>query len=67
VITPEIIDYIKSSMAAGLDNEAIKTELRIKGLANDEIDAAFVSAAKSQVNETAVATAPGQRQREKFL
>jgi len=51
MITPDIIEYITQSLAAGLDSEVIKTELRAKGLPNDEMDAAFI-AAKTTHDET---------------
>ncbi|MBX4205494.1 MAG: hypothetical protein KW788_04945 [Candidatus Doudnabacteria bacterium] len=44
MVTPDLIEYVKSSMASGTDAEAIKNELRSQGWANDDIDSALVSA-----------------------
>jgi hypothetical protein len=46
MITQELIDTVKTGLAAGTDTEAVKSELRNKGYANDEIDQAFINAKK---------------------
>jgi hypothetical protein len=48
MVTQDLVDYIKSNLASGMDTEALKTELRGHGWANDDIDTAFVSATSAQ-------------------
>ena len=44
MLAQELIDEVKASLASGSDPAAIKSDLRSRGIANDEIDAAFVAA-----------------------
>lgn len=44
MVTQDLINYIKSNLASGMDSEALKAELRNHGWPNDDIDSAFLSA-----------------------
>ncbi len=49
MIAQELIDYIKTNLASGMDDEALKAEFRSRGFANDEIDQAFITARSREV------------------
>jgi hypothetical protein len=55
MITPELLDYIKSNLASGHDIDKIKSELRNSGWQNEDIDAAISSVG----HDTGGAMAPG--------
>jgi hypothetical protein len=58
MVTQDLVDYIKSNLASGMDTEALKTELRGHGWANDDIDTAFVSATSGAQAEAVHAETP---------
>ena len=59
--TEEIIQFIKASLASGDDAANIRNELRSRGFANDDIDAAFVTAQAGEDDSVDVNNKPSLR------
>lgn len=67
MLSKELVDEVKSSLANGSDPIAIKNDLRTRGFANDEIDSAFVEAQSANDPEESGTTGWRMPRKEVFI